>query len=653
MTLLTPLGLLGLLGIVALIIIYIIKPNYQQKMVSSTFVWKLSLKYRKKRLPVSKLRNVLLIVCQILILTLCAIILTQPNQVLKTMTDTPEAILIIDASASMRTTSEQEKRFERAVYGALERAETTFSENGIVSVILADGDSEFLAQRAETDRKEAIRETLSLLVEQDACTFGEADVTGAWALCEDVIAENANAKIYFYTDTTYEYVPDGVTVVNVCEEGEWNAAILDAYAELYENYYAFYVDVACYGRDESLTLELEVHNANAESGSDGKTVSFSTTVFCDREKIKRVVFINADLYEERANESEDVIYYLIEKEDEVFSYRSVHVSINEADSFSDDNAFEIYGGQKEVLKVQYTSADPNPFMSAVLYTMRNAYAKRWDIKITEVKKGNTPATEGFDFYIFEHSVPSELPKDGVVFFINPEQPLPAGTGVRADNVVDLRREVYLVEENEEHPLLKYVNAENIYTQKFVQMTYDPSYEVLLSVAGSPALIVTKEENTQIAVLSFGPHFSNLVMEKDFTLLVYNMFGYFFPAMVNGNAFEVYENVEVNARGSEISLSYNGSAETQILTEFPSSVRLDMPGTYVLSQTTFFGKEVSENIYVKIPGTESNIWKTEEALEDLYKEQDEADYYKDLLLFVAAALVAILFAEWFLHNRENA
>ena len=36
--LLVPLGLLGLIGILILIIIYIIKPNYQQKFVSSTFV---------------------------------------------------------------------------------------------------------------------------------------------------------------------------------------------------------------------------------------------------------------------------------------------------------------------------------------------------------------------------------------------------------------------------------------------------------------------------------------------------------------------------------------------------------------------------------------------------------------------------------------
>ena len=47
MSLLYPLGLIALIGIIVLIIIYIIKPNYQTKFVSSTFVWKLSLKYRK------------------------------------------------------------------------------------------------------------------------------------------------------------------------------------------------------------------------------------------------------------------------------------------------------------------------------------------------------------------------------------------------------------------------------------------------------------------------------------------------------------------------------------------------------------------------------------------------------------------------------
>ena len=60
MSWLTPLGFLGLISIIALIIIYIIKPNYQNKQISSTFIWKLSLKYRKNKIPINKLRNIII-----------------------------------------------------------------------------------------------------------------------------------------------------------------------------------------------------------------------------------------------------------------------------------------------------------------------------------------------------------------------------------------------------------------------------------------------------------------------------------------------------------------------------------------------------------------------------------------------------------------
>ena len=115
MTILTPLGLLGLIGIIILIIIYIIKPNYQQKYISSTYIWKLSLRYKKKRIPTSKLRDILLIICQILAITACALILATPSQVLRQQPMEGEVIMIIDASASMRTASDDQTRYMRAV----------------------------------------------------------------------------------------------------------------------------------------------------------------------------------------------------------------------------------------------------------------------------------------------------------------------------------------------------------------------------------------------------------------------------------------------------------------------------------------------------------------------------------------------------------
>ena len=54
MTFANYLGFLGLIGVAALIVIYILKPKYREKMVSSTFMWRLSLKYGKKQPPGSK-----------------------------------------------------------------------------------------------------------------------------------------------------------------------------------------------------------------------------------------------------------------------------------------------------------------------------------------------------------------------------------------------------------------------------------------------------------------------------------------------------------------------------------------------------------------------------------------------------------------------
>ena len=153
---LIPLGLLGLLGIVALILIYIIKPNFQQKLLSSTFLWRLSLKFKKKKIPLSRLRNILLIACQVLIITAIAAILAKTIHVLKEKATQPEVVLVIDSSASMRAGTEESTRYERAVEAAVRQAGETFDRDGIVSVILAGNDNRFLVERAYADSRDSV-----------------------------------------------------------------------------------------------------------------------------------------------------------------------------------------------------------------------------------------------------------------------------------------------------------------------------------------------------------------------------------------------------------------------------------------------------------------------------------------------------------------
>lgn len=662
--LLAPLGLLGLLSIVVLIIIYIIKPNYQQKLISSTFVWKLSLRYRKKKLPISKLRNILIIICQILILTASAAILAKPMKVIKNYVDETEVIAIIDASASMRADTAGETRFERAVDGVLKLTDGIFSQNGIVSVIVAENTATFLAERITTEQKASLSAELGEMIggEELACTYGVADIEGAMLLCEDVLLDNPKAQIYLYTDTQYSYVPEQIKVVSVAEEGEWNAAILGATAELENNYYTFYVDVACYGKDQEIGLEVEVHNANAENkDEEGVNMLFSTVVECTREATKKVVFINADLYQQVEGESEDVVYYIIDEADRIFSYQSIHVAITGAggesieDSFQEDNTFQIYNGQKEVVRIQYASSDPNPFFTTILLNLKKRYADRWDVRITSIKEGDTEAvaTEGFDFYIFEHQLmPDKMPTDGVVILADPYS-APIGSGLRINNMYDLRGSVYFSKE-EEHAVLSNVGVENITISRYTDIVYDESsYQILASCNSKPVMAIKNEPDSKVIVMGFSVHYSNFPILMDFPIFMYNMFGYFMPSTTQKNSMEVNERFELNARGEELLVYRDGTSEEGTrFEEFPASMSVVLPGTYVLQQTTFAGKDITEYIYVKIPSKESNIWSAEEALDNPYKREDDNDYFDDLLLYIAAALVAILFLEWWLQSRDN-
>ena len=293
MRLLLPLGLLGLAGIVALIIIYIIKPNFQQKLISSTYIWKLSLKFKKRKIPLSKLRNILLIACQVLIILSMTLILSRMVFILQEKSDQPEAVLIIDSSASMNAGTETSNRYQRAVNAAIEQAEAVFDKGGVVSVILAENQNIFLAERAGADSKDEIVGAMKALLEDGTkCSYTKADTASAIALTDRILSINPSAKIYLYTDNTFARLSDNINLVNVAERDEWNAAILNATAEFEEGYYTFSIELACYGRDLDLGVTMEIFGPNAENSSDNSSLPFSLTerVHCTADQTQTLVF---------------------------------------------------------------------------------------------------------------------------------------------------------------------------------------------------------------------------------------------------------------------------------------------------------------------------------------------------------------------------
>lgn len=656
MQLLVPLGLLGLLGIAVLIIIYILKPNYQQKVVSSTHVWKLSLKYRRKRIPINRLLSLLILICQILIVTACAFILAQPALVTGEAESSNERVIVIDSSANMLVASDGATRYERAVKQARELTASTLAQSdGIVTVILATDEPEYLFRRLGNDRyAEALAELDALVADGVLqCGYNQADVEAAMELAEDVLDSNSSAQVIFYTGTTY-LDDSGVTVVNVAQEGEWNAAILDAEVDLFENFYTFTVEVASYGRNATISVHCDIYGAN--SGNIDVSLVYPNIQCTMGEPVT---------IEIATGENKDPVNC----ETPVYAYDRTRIYVevvdgSGSDSFSYDDSITLYGGRPETIKVQYASSAINPFVSRALSALRTTMDLRWTIDIDEVDLANSDneaQVEGYDLYVFENTMPDIMPTDGVVILLNP-QSAPTGSGLTLQSIVEAGGESFTLTAGTTHSVTQGIDPENISVSRYVRISLYDGYEPLLYVNGDPALLLKNDPYEKIAVLSFSVNYS-LPIGFDYPSLLYNMFAYFMPSTVTkvteqngvtqeevGFMFEIGETVTLNARGPVLSLTGpNGEAEYDV---FPSTMVATAPGVYTLTQTLLSGETMTDSFYVKVAASESDTARIEDKIEGIVFTEGSQDNIRDLLLYFAIALSALLFIEWLLQIKEN-
>ena len=632
MTWLATLGFLGLIGIVALIIIYIIKPNYQKKMVSSTFVWQLSLKYRKKRLPVSRLNNILIFICQVLILTICGLLLARPVIEQEKAGDENEKIIIIDASASMRVTDGSDTRFARAVNQARTLAEDTATNGGVVSIILADTTPEYIVQRSGEDKLDDILAAVDGLLENpDSCSYSSADMDSAVSLTEEVLRYNHEAQVFFYTATEY-LEKNGINVIDVSKDDvEWNAAILSADAKMNDNnHYEITIDVGCYNRTDKLTVYCEIHGAN---GKESKILLQRDEYFDPADEEKVVVFNTDDL-------DGQPLYS--------FDYLEVYVSVD--DSFVDDNSFFLYGGTKPSIKIQYSSSIPNNYFGGVVRTIREVMKDQWTIEFKELKSGEKAATEGFDLYIFEHTVPSVMPTDGIVLLVDPYGS-PEGAGITFGNTTSVSSDSTLAT-GITHELTKYVDFSRITVAQYTEILSSDGYEELAYYKSQPVILAKNEDNAKIVVWAFDLNKSSLPLNPDFSFLVYNMFNYFIPSTIDSNTFEIGDTVDLAARGTDLKVEGNGFEYTMV-DKKTDSITVTRPGTYTVTQTPMSGDElIIENFYVRIPTAESQITRQVEAIPVADVDSEVRVEFEDLMFYFAIALVSFMSIEWILQIKKN-
>lgn len=642
MNLLVPLGLLGLLGIIALVVIYLIKPNYQQKVVSGTYVWKLSLKYRKKRLPVGRIRNLLIFVCQVAVITSLAMVLANPVTPGAQTANSSEKVLIVDGSANMHAEYDGQTRFMRAAELALATAEKTFeTDQGKVTLIVAGKEATLYGvRRADVNNKDGVLQALRSLSDND-CSYTDGDVSGAMEYAQGILEENPLADVVLYTATTY-HDAGSVSVVDVSAEGEWNAAILDVNKKYVDNVYTFDVDVAVYGKEMILPTYCIVNGVN---GNKDKTVTLFAEAKCTANQTATVTFASLGT----------------DESPEIYSYTSVQFRIEADDALTDDNVYYLYDGVKPQIKFQYSSNDPNKFWPSAMESLRNALRNNWDFAdpeevYTDGSQGDVkPATEGYDFYIFEGEMPETLPRYGTILLVNP-QSVPSDAGFRLGTLTPYGQ---TLKAGETHPITNLVDPDEIKVNLYSRITSYDAYQTLLYCGDDPALLFkTQRDSTadrHIAILTFSPNFSDLTLTVSFASMFYNLFNYTLPTAVTDEkdnyecVFLTEQTVNVRARGNDLKITGpDGYSQTE--QTFEGS--LDRPGTYIVTQNILPEGTETTRFFVRISAEQSNIFPTVQQIEGnpSRKEVDKNDY--DWLMWIALAAVALLVCEWALQAKEN-
>lgn len=627
MTWLLPIGLLGLIGVIALIVIYIIKPNYQQKRVSSTYVWRLSLKYKKRKLPVNKLRNIIQFICQFLVLTIAGLLIAQPVLAALESSDPNEKVIVIDASASMLVSSDNETRFERAIEEAKIIAEAAFSEQSLVTVIVADASPKYLVQQIGRNDSAELYKQLDEL----ECTYGSADVEGAIALAETVLDKNNAAEVYFCTATKY-LNSNKINIVDVSSSQDWNAAILDCTAELDENnHYVINVDVGCYGRTEAVYVHIKVHKPNGKEDP----IEIDKAEYFDPSEEEKTVSFTTDDFGNYAIYSYDFI--------------EVYISTSTPDSFFDDDVFVLYGGEKQVIKIQYASTLPNRYFSSVIRAMRQYLRGSWDIKLTEVTDEEKMQTEGYDFYIFEHTMPDVIPTDGVVLLVNPDV-APYGSDLEVGLSIQTSSPDDPLASGTPHPIMNNISSEGISIALYKEILSAPGYQELAYYNGNPVILCKEDQGQKVVVWAFDLNYSTAAL-TEFSAMMLNMFNYFIPVTISTNSFEIGDVVEFNGRGTNLNVI--GADIDETFESAKGSIVVTTPGPYTVTQEPMQGDQlIIDEFYVHIPNNESNITKVHDDLPILNYEKQEGIEFRDLLFYFAIALVSFMMIERIIETKKR-
>lgn len=559
MIFLYPLGLLGLIGIPVLIAVYIIKNKYTEQTIASTYLWRLSERFLRKRRPLSKLAGIVSLLLQIACIATLSLALAHPVLVLQGQAF--EYCFILDGSGSMQTQEGETTRFAIAKENIKEVI--TNATNGSEYTLVFAGESTSLVFERITDREEAL-----LLLDGVDCSYTVAKPTEALAYAQGRFNENPALRTYYLTDKNYEKT-DGITFVKVGTAQD-NYAVSALEYEFTQTGITVTGEAYSYENDAELTIALYLD----ENPSPIASTSVSTT------RLQPTAFA-FDVPNE--------------------SFYALKAVVKNADALLWDNESVLYNIESENSYKTLLVSETPFFLQSALEAVGSA-------EIEVISPETYTEKSGYGLYIFDGYTPQSMPKDGAVWLINLDGSLAgAGYSVQGEVIFENAQTLSLATGTSStiKTLTKNLQGDAISVSQYMKYGLYRNFTTLLSYKGQPVVFTgANEYGNREVVFAFSLHNSNFPLLTDYAVLMHNLWEYSFP--------DVLEDVYYDC-GEVLTLRFLPNTETVRIDAPSGNVRwlstggsnqivLDEVGVYEITMTVS-GVPRYFHIYSALPETE--------------------------------------------------
>lgn len=564
------LGLLALIGIPIIIIIYIIKNKYTEQTVTSTYLWTLSERFVRKRVPINRIVGLISLILQIIAVILTALLIAHPIIILK---DSASAYcFVLDGSGSMNIEQNGSTRFELGkdrISGMIKDA----ADGSTYTLIFAGTSADTIY--SDIDDKDRALDALSALSPSDVAP----DPIDALDAAQKYFDDHRFALNYLITDKQYERIRN-ITVIDVTE----NAAAVENYSIESVTYVtrdgSLYAEgsVKSYGGDATLDLELSI---STETGK----------------------FVPSTGAQVEVAGGESAPFSL--KAEGVTDFSALKVTIKNADALASDSEQIVYNVANEKIGNTLVVSDDKAFF--IRGALKAAGNNSVDLCTTEEYAAGDYSSYGL--YVFIDYAPEIMPEDGAVWFIDPPGTV-EGANFTYQGPASAKRpaEYSTSSASVAKKLLAGVSGRQFEVDGYAKCGVSAKFTTIASVDGSSIIFAGSNiYGNREAVFAFSLNSSGpFTLSADFVTIVGNLLDYSFPAVVDGTSYHCGDALAVNVlTGCEsirVITPLGGSAylDTSVAV---SEYRLTEAGTYEICLTMKNGDVRTINVFASMPEEE--------------------------------------------------